>query len=308
MDRRARKLEKKRRGREQTKKKAAVLAARRPDVRELMVRSAAREEFGPCFVSATWDNLESPALVSVIVTRQLAGGQLMPGTALVDRACLGIKDGFALAPMSQSELSEFVDRVGLPHGGMVSVSPLVVQSIVFHAIDYARAFGFEPHRDFPAALFGPRPPELLATPWHAPERPIYLPGPHDDVRAITSQLAKTCSTSDFEQLISTVRGGDEASRLRGGQDDDDTDEVIHSPLECSVSRDKTRWLIFIYRGVTDAGWILELEDHHGTSFVWDNRFETDRTALDAALRAIERNSVESFGVEGDATPVSVSQD
>jgi len=55
-------------------------------------------------------------------------------------------------------------------------------------------------------------------------------------------------------------------------------------------------------------WILELEDHHGTSFVWDEPFETDRMALDAALLAIEKSSVERFDAEGDATAVSVTQD
>ena len=119
MDRRARKLEKKRKGREQTKKKASVLASRRPDALALMVRSAAREAFGPCFVSATWEAMDSPALVSVIVTRQLPSGQLMAGITLVDRTCLGIKDGFARGPISLSELSDLADLLGFVHGAMV---------------------------------------------------------------------------------------------------------------------------------------------------------------------------------------------
>lgn len=270
-----------------------------------MIRSAAREEFGPCFVSATWEDLESPALVSVVVTRQLPSGQLMAATALVDRTCLGVKDGFALGPKSRSELSEIVEQLGFLHGGMVECSPLVVQSIVFHAIDYARSLGFEPHRDFPAALFGPRPVELMPTPWHAPE-PIYVSGPHDDVPTITSKLAEAFGANGFEQTAPTLRN-DEFGLL--GQDDheDAQDEGVYSPLERRVSRGGAHWDIFIYRGRSETMWILEIEDQHGTSYVWDEQFETDRMALDAALRAIENDSVERLSVESDAATVSVTE-
>jgi hypothetical protein len=305
MDRRAKKLEKKRKSRDQAKKKASALAARKPGSLELLARSAAREKFGPCFVSTLWDDLETPALVSVIMTRKLPSGQLLPGTALIDRTCLGVKDAFLREPMLPRDLAEFVDHVGFAHGGMLPCEPLVAQSIVFHAIDYARALGFEPHPDFPATLFGPRPAELLNTPWHAPERPIYVSGPRDNVNAITTQLAKTAGTGGFEYvdplaLLETDDDDDQSDDEDADDAEDEDGVLVHSPLERTVARDAATLRILIYRGSTDAGWLLEIEDHLGGSTVWNEPFESDRAALDAAMLAIEEDGIESFVVPSAA--------
>jgi hypothetical protein len=146
--------------------------------------------FGPAFVSSGWNNPEGemPELVTVVVTRQLPDGSLLPGTALTDRTCLGVKNGFVHQPCSRAALQELIDEFGAAHGGIEEVDVATALSIVHHAIDYARTLGFEPHPDFPAPLFGPRPEPLLDTPYGRPSRPIYLPGPEDDVAAIMQRL------------------------------------------------------------------------------------------------------------------------
>jgi hypothetical protein len=226
MEQRAKKLEKKRKRRDQAKKKAVALEARKPSSLALLARSAAREEFGPCFVSVTWDDLESPALVSVIVTRQLPSGRFVPGIALIDRTCLGVKDAFLREAMLASDLAEFVDDVGLPHGGMRPCELLVAQSIVFHAIDYARSLGFEPHRDFPAALFSPRPAELLNTPWHAPRHPIYVSGPRDNVSAITRQLTNAVGAGGFDCIAPLGLPYDDDDDDYGATEDDGVESFV----------------------------------------------------------------------------------
>ncbi|HEX5657016.1 MAG TPA: hypothetical protein VFX59_07460 [Polyangiales bacterium] len=291
MDRQAKRLEKKRKSREQAKKKAKAAEARRPAEADQYARLAAREPFGPCFVSATYDDLESPALVSVVVTRKLPDGRVLAATALVDRTCLGIKDGFSLPPMSPGALVDFVDQVGTPHGGMVLCEPLIAQSIVFHAIDYARSLGFEPHRDFPSAHFGPRPGALASTPWCSPENPIYLPGPRDDEQAIVQRLSDAVGANGFEQL--------DPFGLSADFDDDERGDdlpLVYSPLGCTISRDGMQLRVAIYRGETESSWLLELEDQLGGSTVWDDRFDTDQAALDVALEAIEQDGIESFTV------------
>jgi hypothetical protein len=52
--------------------------------------------------------------------------------------------------------------------------------------------------------------------------------------------------------------------------------------------------ICIYRGSTEDGWILEVEDHKGGSTVWDDRFATDQAALNEAIRTIETDGIGSF--------------
>ena len=202
MDRRRQlKLQEKKKKRQLANKKKREAAARRPDPQQLLMNAAARGPFGPCAISKGWNKAESgeiPELVSVVVTRRLPDGDLVPSVALVDRTCLGVKDAFVTEKIAEEELDEFLDELGAPHGGMERCEPLVVQSVVYHAVDYARRLGFEPARDFPEALFGPRPAELQATPWHAADRPIFVGGPHDDLQEIVEQLVSAVGADGFD--------------------------------------------------------------------------------------------------------------
>jgi hypothetical protein len=49
-----------------------------------------------------------PALVSTLVTRRLPGKQFLGGLALVDRTCLGVKNGFKTKPLSERGLKEYI--------------------------------------------------------------------------------------------------------------------------------------------------------------------------------------------------------
>lgn len=198
MDRRARKIEQKRKQRELAKKQERVGKSRRPD--ENLVKLAAGAPFGACYLSAGWDDEKEPALVTAVVTRTLAGGRIVAGVALVDRTCLGIKDGYVADPMRSTELERFVTGLGLSHGGIEICEPRAVLSLVFHALDYAATLGFKPHRDFPAALFGPRPDTLEATAWSKPAKPLFIAGPEDDTAAILKQLTSAVGEGKFDYV------------------------------------------------------------------------------------------------------------
>lgn len=70
-------------------------------------------------------------------------------------------------------------------------------------------------------------------------------------------------------------------------------EIIHSPLQQTYSTDGHTLDIQIYRS-TDSLWTLEVVDEHGTSSVWDDLFDTDKAALEAAFLAIETEGIASF--------------
>ena len=74
-------------------------------------------------------------------------------------------------------------------------------------------------------------------------------------------------------------------------------ELVNSPLEREITINGTTVKIFIYRSEAETEWILEVEDHLGGSTVWDDRFATDKGALDAAMAAIEEDGIESFAQE-----------
>jgi hypothetical protein len=44
----------------------------------------------------------------------------------------------------------------------------------------------------------------------------------------------------------------------------------------------------------EGGWILEIEDEHWNSTVWDDLFPSAKEALDAGIKAIEEEGIQSF--------------
>lgn len=196
VDRRQRKLEKKRKKRKIVRQQAQLA---RDQQSQRLIASAGRAPFGPCALSRNWDSDESPpGLVTVVMTRVLGNGSLLPSVALVDRTCLGIKNGFVADPMPPSELDEWLEDTFTAHGGWETCEPQVAQSVVFHALDYAQRLGFRPHPDAELTLFEPRPEALLPTAWHAAERPIYITGPHDNVATIINRLTESVGADGFD--------------------------------------------------------------------------------------------------------------
>lgn len=74
----------------------------------------------------------------------------------------------------------------------------------------------------------------------------------------------------------------------------DEPDILHSPLERSITRDGITVRVCIYRGAEDDGWILEVEDHEGGSTVWDDPFPSDQQALDEVIRTIEAEGIRVF--------------
>jgi hypothetical protein len=197
-----------------------------------LLKMAARLPFGPCFVSAGWEDTteQTPALVTVVATRRSPQGVLIPAIALVDRTCLGVKDGFVAQPITELELHGWLAPMREMHGDMLPVEPKVIQSIVFHAIDFAHRLGFEPHKDFPEPIFGPRPETLLDTPLAGVDKPIYVAGPDDRAQAIVAQLHRVLGAGNYEVTMPSspftlLRQGDDPELDAALDDDIDIEDV-----------------------------------------------------------------------------------
>jgi hypothetical protein len=212
---RQKKAEKHRKKREQVRKaarKSEWLASTRS-----LVRLASAAPFGPCWVSSALEAGEEamPSLITVVVTRNLPGGLLLPHVILVDRTCLGVKNALVAQPMDEDTVLDLLIR--RPEMPMSPCDLLVAQSVVYHAIDYARSLGFEPHRDFHPALIGKRPERLLDTPLAKPERPCFIAGPSDDAGRIMRQLERAVGT-DFDLAV-----GDD---FPGGEEETPEEDVL----------------------------------------------------------------------------------
>jgi hypothetical protein len=208
------KKEQHRRDREIARRKAMARDPSRLGIRGLK-DLAARSAFGPAWVSsALFDDDRIPPLVTVVIARH-CGRDLLAHILLVDRTCLGVKSAFVMRPMTSDELDHWVATVSDQGDPLQPCDPLLAQSVIFHAIDYAGALGFAPHSDFEQSLVGPRPAELLDTPLAHSSRPLYCSGPDDDVPRILQRLTEAVGEGNYEVLVA-----DEQLSLDDIEDDD----------------------------------------------------------------------------------------
>ncbi|MCU0662668.1 MAG: hypothetical protein MUC50_10125 [Myxococcota bacterium] len=166
-----------------------------------ILQAARQAPFGPCYLNRDFDDESSPPnLVMAVVTRRISETSLLGATALVDRTCLGIKDGMVIQPMTQRDLrSRFLDAYEKKtKQKIIEADLLTVQSVVYHAIDYAARLGFRPHPDFHEELFGPRPNNLIETPLWNETKPMYISGPNDDSQKIIRHLEKAVGKDSFD--------------------------------------------------------------------------------------------------------------
>lgn len=229
--RRQKKLEKNKKKRDLARQRAAGPP---PLGFNAMIRAARTAPFGPVFIGESVDVVEPiPGLVTVLVTRKLDRGKLLPEVVLIDRTCLGVKNAFVMQPASEAELRETVRDMS-ENDPLRACEPAFAQSVVFHALDYARSLGFNPQRDFEPALFEPRPEPLLDTPLSRPERPFFVPGSEDDVDAILRRLDVNVGPSGYDV------GGADGEIYRGDDfdEEDDDDDFLDGDDEEDGSGDE----------------------------------------------------------------------
>lgn len=183
---RQKKLEKHRKKRAEARSKARASLV--PMTGASLERAAEKWPVVGAWLAGDVRDEREAALVTALLAREMPDGRTLVASALVDRTCLGVKDGCLFRPMERDALDEVLDRLEYAHETLVEADPDYVRSIVFHAIDYAATLGFSPHRDFPVRLFEPRPVPLLETPLCRPARPLYVAGPNDDTSSILRRL------------------------------------------------------------------------------------------------------------------------
>ncbi len=220
---RQKKLEKQKKKRTLARKQAREAHGVIPTSTASLIRAAAAWPIVGAHLGGRWRDAATPSLVGALVTRRMPDGRLFVATALLDRTCLGVKDAYAMRPLSRAEHDQLLAQTAEVYEELEEVPIEVLRSMVFHAVDYAAGLGFAPHEDFPAALFGPRPEPLLDTPWAKAPKPVYLSGPHDDVAAIVAKLEARVGHGNYEVVMDAGLGLGLGAPFEGG-DDEDADE------------------------------------------------------------------------------------
>jgi hypothetical protein len=66
-----------------------------------------------------------------------------------------------------------------------------------------------------------------------------------------------------------------------------------SDIKKEIEKDGFKVTIEVYKG-DEGGWILEIVDEQWNSAVWDEIFPSANEALDAGIKAIEEEGIQSF--------------
>jgi hypothetical protein len=153
-----------------------------------------------CWVMEGW---QARGITPVIVARLQPDNRVIYGAFMVDIFCLGAKNALWEMDVSRNQFERDLPR-------MCSDAPEVCEAslaheIIYGAVDYARQYGFEPHRDFAKASLVLDPPDA-----HAPIRhvefgyegkPLFVSGPYDNPRAIVNQLLRTAGEGNFDYIV-----------------------------------------------------------------------------------------------------------
>ena len=173
-----------------------------------------------CWVSSSWakelqvhgpsawpglddDSAAPGGLVCVLVARKHRHDKVSVCGYLVDVHCLGVKNALGPRVMDEVDLVAFRRYFFGPYDADPLPAPLdLAQQLVFGAVDYARALGFEPHADYAdvAGHLG----EWTGScdiEFGRDGMPFYVQGPHDDARHIMKTLDAYVGPGNYHFLM-----------------------------------------------------------------------------------------------------------
>ncbi|MBP8132051.1 MAG: hypothetical protein KA184_20920 [Candidatus Hydrogenedentes bacterium] len=212
--RRQEKLLKKRRKEKVKKKRTHVSGAGGMD--RTLLRSARKYPILECFLNENW---REDLIARIVVARAQTEHLVLYGVYLVDLGCLGVKDAFWRGNATHSDYAEFKDRFRRSNQGFTTCSSSLAHQIIYGARDYAKAIGFEPHRDFAQAQLVLEPRDAITFDAHIEfgkdGKPFYVSGPHDNVNRIMNHLEKTLGPGNYHFLAHVMTG-----ELETGMDDE----------------------------------------------------------------------------------------
>lgn len=155
-----------------------------------------------CQISDSW---QETGLAYIWISRKTPL-QIIVAAYLVDIRCLGLKDVLISAFRSESEYQQFKTTSIQSYQKSFSIIDCnfaLANKIIYGAIDYARQFGFEPHKDFQLAqyILGPKVTSTKKIQFGGEDgKPIFIPGPYDNVKKIVQKLIDSVGKDGFNYV------------------------------------------------------------------------------------------------------------
>lgn len=197
---------KKRKETKSEKKQTRVLAASSSVLYH--IRRAREYPIEGCWAQKNWqkDNEGDSDIAVVVIARRQPNGNIVFGSYLVDRYCLGLKSTFCNADIPPGEFHrEYLPDLFRATDEPIGISPALAHEIVYGGIEYAAKFGFKPERDFRDSQYVLDPPDAHprsgGVEFGRNGKPFFIAGPYDNADAIVRQLMRTAGEGNFEYLI-----------------------------------------------------------------------------------------------------------
>ncbi len=205
---RKKQLEKKKRKRNEKHRQITRLKTASPA--ELLQRHS-KAPILECYVA---DALETQGLGYVVISRQLASGEIAFAAFLIDRHCMGAKDAFGKI-VARSQYREQIEK--MQEMGIRPIDASSARRVIEDSVEYAKSLGLTPHRDYRTArqIFGDIDPNEAEVTFEMGVRgkPRFMNGPfqsQEECRMIISRLEQSCGPDGYEATVINHlrRGGD----------------------------------------------------------------------------------------------------
>jgi hypothetical protein len=157
-------------------------------------------------ISSDWE--EPGELVQILVARASNSGRVAAAAFLIDLGCLGVKNAMAIGFDSMVDYMNFREDMTEVQDFKIADINLAAR-IIREAVRYARDLGFQPHRDLGKAMMilgsaDPDAPNVAGVEIPVGEedgKPLFISGPHDNVRAILYKLTERCGPDGFHFAV-----------------------------------------------------------------------------------------------------------
>jgi hypothetical protein len=145
---------------------------------------------------------DTGGLAQVLIARQDRASRATVCGFLVDVHCLGVKNTTGQLDMGAGSIdayrSAYFSAFDSPP---LAVSLDLAQAVVHGAVAYARGLGFEPHDEFAAtAPYLGAPSTASRIRFGREGKPFYMPGPHDNPRAVVRTLEASVGAGNYDYI------------------------------------------------------------------------------------------------------------
>lgn len=164
-----------------------------------IIRNSSELPVHECLIHPEW---QEQGLATILISRKQTNGNLVFGVYMVDIYCLGLKNTLCNADIPLQEYEDGIKDTLRKQATYLECDIELAYQIIYGAIEFAREFGFGPHKDFKLSsciLEGP------SEKYHSSDlefgkdgKPYYIAGPDDNVDYVMRKLSENAGDGNFD--------------------------------------------------------------------------------------------------------------